>query len=359
MGDAPELFRSLQGLWMFYVVRADYRQALTLAGRLKRSAPPGDLALRMQGLYALAFTHFYLGDFAEARDRFEQAIALDDDTTSFEKVSPTGDDIRVHVLSFLGLTLWHLGAPDRGLDAGERALALARASRHPYGISWALMVTGWLHLFRGQTDRMRAHVHEAFGIASEKGFAYIRAMSGFLMSLAATLDPEAEPGAVERGIEGMQRSLHGLTAVGARLGETLMACQLLETFIRLGRLDEADGLLTTYETGAADREEQAWAAEFRRLSGVLHLRRALDNGADASHSLALAEAAFREAIAISDGQGATGLRLRATRGLAQTLDHDGRSSEAAALLGEIVGLFSEGATTADVAEAREMLRSVT
>lgn len=355
MGDAPELFRALQGLWMFYVVRAEYGQALTLARRLERAAASQGRALRMQGLYTSAFTLFYLGDFAGARDRFQQAVTLDDGVTDFQTVSPTGDDIRVHVLSFLALTLWHLGSPDEALVAGRRAIAIARDSRHPYGIAWALMVAGWLHQFRGETDQMATNARESLAIAAEKGFSYIAALSSFLASLALALDPDREVAAEERGIGGMRQSIEALSASGARLGETLMTSQLIEASLHLGRTDAAADLIAEYHAGTPDREEQSWAAEFHRLRGLLELHRDLDNGAAKGHSLARAEAAFREAVATSEQQGARGLRLRAVHGLAQVLARLGRQPEAAELLSECLQSFSQGADTADVRNARTLL----
>ena len=69
----------------------------------------------------------------------------------------------------------------------------------------------------------------------------------------------------------------------------------------------------------------------------------------------LAEADFREAIAIAQKMGAKALELGATTSLPRLLDQQGRRDEARSMLAEIYNWFTEGFDTADLKDAKALL----
>jgi predicted ATPase len=69
----------------------------------------------------------------------------------------------------------------------------------------------------------------------------------------------------------------------------------------------------------------------------------------------LAEADFREAIALAQKIGAKAWELRATMSLAGMLAKQGRRDEARTMLAEIYGWFTEGFDTADLKDANALL----
>ena len=69
----------------------------------------------------------------------------------------------------------------------------------------------------------------------------------------------------------------------------------------------------------------------------------------------LAEADFREAIALAQKMEAKAWELRATTSLARLLGSQGRRDEARAMLSEIYGWFTEGFDTADLKDAKALL----
>jgi predicted ATPase len=79
VGETPQLFQVLRGLWLFYVLRLELRTAQELAEHLLSLAQHvGDPALRLEAHYALGATLNYVGAFAAAQVHFEQGIALYD-----------------------------------------------------------------------------------------------------------------------------------------------------------------------------------------------------------------------------------------------------------------------------------------
>ena len=80
MGETPQLFPVLWGLWVFYQVRGEFQTARELAEQLlslgperpRLGSPPGGPPR------ALGETLFSLGEFVSAREHLEQGIALYD-----------------------------------------------------------------------------------------------------------------------------------------------------------------------------------------------------------------------------------------------------------------------------------------
>jgi predicted ATPase len=72
----------------------------------------------------------------------------------------------------------------------------------------------------------------------------------------------------------------------------------------------------------------------------------------------LAEADFRESIALARGMGAKALELRATLNLAYMLAKQGRGDEGGKMLAEIYNWFTEGFDTADLKDAKALLEQL-
>jgi len=69
-----------------------------------------------------------------------------------------------------------------------------------------------------------------------------------------------------------------------------------------------------------------------------------------------AEGCFRKAIEIARRQSAKSLELRAVMSLSRLWWHYGNKSEARQMLSEIYGWFTEGFDTADLKEAKALLK---
>jgi hypothetical protein len=72
----------------------------------------------------------------------------------------------------------------------------------------------------------------------------------------------------------------------------------------------------------------------------------------------LAEDSFHEAIALAKETGARSFELRATMGFARFLASQGRRDEAQTMLADIYAWFTEGLDTADLKEAKSLLKEL-
>jgi predicted ATPase len=154
----------------------------------------------------------------------------------------------------------------------------------------------------------------------------------------------AQLGRSGEGVALIRQGLAGLAEAGFRLGITANLTFLAEAQALDGKLDDA--LITIDEALQENPEELVYRPNALSLRG--ELRRKVGQ-AD------LAEADFREAIALAQKMRAKAWELRATTSLARLLVSQGRRDEARAMLADIYGWFTEGFSTADLIDAKALL----
>ncbi len=108
-------------------------------------------------------------------------------------------------------------------------------------------------------------------------------------------------------------------------------------------------LATVEQALEANPSELVWRPENLRLRGALRLTQG---------QAELAEADFREAIALAQQLGAKAWELRATMSLARLLAQQGRRDEARTTLADIYNWFTEGFDTVDLKEAKALLEEL-
>jgi predicted ATPase len=153
IGETPQLFSVLYGLWLYYEVRAELRTAHELGEQcLKLAQSAQDSALLLEAHFALGLTLFWLGELALAREHFEQGMALYDLQQHLSLASIYGSfDPGVACLACMAWTLWFLGYPDQALKRVHEALNLAQELAHPLSVALALQFAAGLHQYRRES----------------------------------------------------------------------------------------------------------------------------------------------------------------------------------------------------------------
>ena len=345
LGDPPELFAVLLGLWFTYLLGGELRKAYELAEELLRRAQSAhDPALLTYAQIARGTTSYWMGEFLQTRANLENAITLYDP----ERHRPLifrygGPDTGVRCLSYTALTLWHLGYPDQALKRGNEALALAQALSHPFSMAFAQSFVGVLHQYRREARAAQENAEGAIALSVEHGLSDYLAFATSLRGWAM-----AEEGCHREGIAQLQESLKASRATGAEVTRSHFLCLLAEACMETSRLADGLGALTEALAIADEHEIRFYEAETHRLKGELLLRQDDSNAAET-------QSCFQRAIDIARKQSAKSLELRATTSLARLLSKQSRRDEARAMLAEIYGWFTEGLDTADLKEAKRLL----
>ncbi|HXU45711.1 MAG TPA: adenylate/guanylate cyclase domain-containing protein [Thermoanaerobaculia bacterium] len=345
VGEAPQLFWVLRGLWAYHLLRCSFTTALEFAQRMTEIARGRrDRALQFEAYFCAGMPQFFLGEFAAAAAELEAALALDSPARDRTATYITGLDVAVTTLAFSAVTLWHLGDPDRARERIGSAIRLARDIAHPFSLSDALSSAGWVHQMLREPKEVRALAEELLALSTEKGFASVALAEVQLGWALVQLDPER----AEEGLGRMQSGIAAYRASGARLSETYFLSLFVEALAQLGRRDEAARALAEVRTLAEDLGPRFyWRAQLLWLEGELI---AASGGApDEAHSR------YAAALEVARSQGAVGLELRAALAAARSLRATGDEAAARRLLQSVVTAFPEGSATVELAEARDLL----
>jgi predicted ATPase len=345
LGDPPELFPALLGLWTVHLMRGELRRAYDLAEQLLRLAQSAhDPARMMYAQTALGETSFNMGELLYAREHLEMAISLYDRerhrSLAFRYL---GFDAGVMCLCYSALTLWHLGYPDQALQRANETLATARGLSHPFSLAWAEFFVGVVRQLRREARAVQETAESLIALSAEHGLtdwlAYATILRGWAM---------AEQGHNEEGIAHIQEGLATSRATGTELARPGFLCLLAEACRETGRLVDGLSALTEALAAADEHEIRNYEPEMHRLKGELLLKQD-DSNATEAHGC------FQRAIEIARKQSAKSLELRATMSLARLLAKQNRRDEARTMLAEIYNWITEGFDTADLKEAKALL----
>jgi TOMM system kinase/cyclase fusion protein len=347
VGETPEVFPVLWGLWRFYLVRAEYQTARELAEQcLSLAQRIQDLTLLLVAHHALGTIVYVLGEVPPARVHMEQGIALyapqEHSTLAFRY----GIDLGVWCLSYVPWPLWQLGYPEQGLKRSHEALILARKLAHPLSLAAALSYAAILHHMRRDGQATQEQAEAGVVIANEHGFPQFAAVGTTLRGWALVMQGQGE-----EGIAQIHQGLAALRATGTDLWRSYYLALLAEAYKKVDQVKEglntlAEALATVHHTG-----ERFYEAELYRLKGELLLALATDNHREA-------ETCFHRALDVARHQQAKSLELRAAMSLACLWQQQSKRAEARALLMPIYGWFTEGFDTTDLREAKALLEAL-
>jgi DNA-binding SARP family transcriptional activator/predicted ATPase len=346
LGETPQQIAVLRGLWAFYLLRAEYRQAYELAHQLLTLAQrPQHSAALMDAHGVLGMTSFYMGDLAAAREHLDRGIALYHPKEHHFLAFVYGQDPGVACLNHSAWTLWFCGFPDQALQKSKEAVTLAQELSHPFSLAFALAFAARVHIYRRDAQKTQEASESAIALCTEQGFPFWLAMASILRGWAL-----AEQGQQQEAIAQMRQGLAVWRATGAALAETSYLALLAEVYGKAGKPGEGLSLLAEALDVLDKTGERYFEPEVYRLKGeLLLLRRAAE---------AEAEASFHRAIELARLQRAKSWELRAATSLSRLWRKQDRREEARQLLAEIYGWFTEGFDTPDLREARSLLESL-
>jgi predicted ATPase/class 3 adenylate cyclase len=347
IGEAPQLFSTLLGLSIYFVVRAELQTARELGEQLLDIARGvKDPVLLVEAHYALGVTGFWLGEFVFARNHLEQGIAHYDPLKHRSHIALFGQNEGVVCLCRAALVLWYLGYPDQALTRGIEAFTLAQELAHPASLAYVRYWVAFLYHHLRDLEKTQEWTDASIALSTEHGFAYWPPQGMMLQGWVLV-----ERGQAAEGIVRMRQGLVALQATGTDIQRAYSLGLLANALRKAGQMSE--GLATLDEALAAvDKTGGRWGeAELYRLKGELLMRQA---GSNAQR----VEICFQQALAVARRQQARSLELRAAMSLCRLWQKKGKQQQARELLAEVYGWFTEGFNSPDLCEARELLEGL-
>jgi predicted ATPase len=310
---------------------------------------------------AMEVTLIHLGELEAAIEHFERVLQLYDPELHREDVFRYSQNAGVASRCHAAWALWSLGRPDQALIQIEHAMALARETSEPHGLSHTLYFAAIVHQLRREPEKAQQRAEQSIEVANEHGLMLYLGLAAIARGWAL-----AEQGRHAEGIEQIRQGLAGYQATGTELVRPQCLALLAEALSKGGRGAESlhvveEGLDVTRRNG-----DRYYEAELYRLKGELLLARPAGRAAQAASGKsgsgetdsspdARAEQCFSQAIDIARKQKAKSLELRAAINLAHLYQSQGKKAEARSCLAPIYEAFTEGFETADMREAKTLL----
>ena len=227
VGETPQLFRVLSGLFLFHSAQARLRAGEEIGQQLF------DLAQRQQDPVLVRDSYLlrggvalYLGDLVVARADLEQSLELSVAQQLFSSISASGLDPRITSLVWLVRALWVLGYADQAQQRSQEALALARHVGHTPSLAYAEYFTTMLYQNRRDVASTRAHAEALMGLALEQGFVLRGEQGRILRGWALAMQGDAGEGIMQisQGLAAHQR------VGGPELGRPFVLALLAEAY---------------------------------------------------------------------------------------------------------------------------------
>ena len=344
VGDTPQLFPVLFGLWTSSVVRPEFQTARELGEQLlSLGQNASDPTLLLQAHWVLGVTLLFMGAFAPAREHLEHVLALYNPQQHRSYTLLYGQDPGATSLYYGALALWYLGYPDQALQRGQQAVTLAQNLSHPFSLAFAMEGMAEIYQFRREAQQTQERAEALMSLSTEQRFAFWLVSATVLRGWAL-----AEQGQGAEGIAQIRQGLTAWQAMGEALYQPRFRALLAEIYGKMGQPEAgltvlAEVLADGHNTGLCYCE-----AELYRLKGELLLQQAVGWGGEA-------EACFRQALDVARHQQAKSWELRAATSLARLWQQQGKRAEAREILAPVYSWFTEGFDTADLQEAKALL----
>jgi predicted ATPase len=291
-------------------------------------------------------THWFAGEYVEAREHLERALALFQPGRDDDLAFRFGQDLGVAAMLYLALTLWPLG--DIGRAASVVRDAEARIAGHPHIGTRATGhgIVALVELMRGDLSRAARNAVELARLTREHDLPMWGALGIVLEGVA-----KAESGELIGGLADMRRGADLLREQNVLNFDGLIKIAIAEAEARAGDVDRSIAIFDEALTTCERTGHRAFEAELHRVRGEMLLKRDPAN-------LAIAEEAFQTAIAIARRQATRSFELRAALLLAKLWQSTGHLADAHAVLAPALGGFSPAAEMPEVAEAQVIMESV-
>jgi predicted ATPase len=303
-----------------------------------------DPILIVEASFALSSLLYFAGEHVPAQKYLDQGMS----NCTPEQHHPLiyYQDPGVALRSYSSHNLWLLGYPDRALQHGHEAIALAQKIDHPYSLAMALIWSCWTHIFRGETEKVLKRSQQAISLSAKHDFPVFEALGTIHNGWAMARD-----GQIEIGLAKMRKGLADSTlAMGADEPPATLSIHFASIYRDHQQPENSLPFLNTALQHGGENGLRLLEPELVRLKGKLLLLR--DEPDDA------VEAIFLQAVDLAREQQVRSLELRAVMSLARLWQSQGKTEAARQIVAEIYNWFTEGFDTLDLQEARKLLEDL-
>jgi class 3 adenylate cyclase/predicted ATPase len=345
--DAPGRLAADYGLWVGSYVRGELPSMQAHAAAFlsdvgaSPESPEAGVAHRAAGM-----TCWFAGEYREAQDHLERALALFQPGRDDDLAFRFGHDAGASAMFSLAAASWPLGEIDRATSLIDLMQTRIASLTHVGTLAVGRMHTALFELMRGEHARVAPNVFELVRLAREHDLPMQGAFGVFLEGWAT-----AASGAPADGLADMRRGVELLCEQNVLYFDGLLKIALAEAEARAGNFDRAVAILDEALATCDRLGNRTFEAELHRVRGELLLERDPAN-------TAIAEDAFLTAVAVAKEQGTRSFELRAALSLAKMYQSISHSAAALAVLAPALEGFSPAPEMPEIQEAEALLAAL-
>ena len=342
--SSQELAPSIANLWLFHYANGRLDAAEKISDDLLRIARElNSPEVLLQAHHTAWPVRWGRGALTDAVEHIDAGLALyDEERHAHHRFHYLGHDPAVCGLAIASQLYSTLGYPTRAIDAGDRALTLARRLKHEPTLVHGLWFVIESQMTRRDVAGVTANTGELLKLAERFGLPQPRAMGLVYRGWALASSGYAVEGLAlaEEGITLLERS-------GTRIVLSRTHGAIAEVYLIVGQY--ADGL----------RQVEKALHIASEIGESFYLPRLFEIRAKLMHACGqtdeATEASLRRSLELAIMQGAKVLELRAAIGLVSLWRRQGKRDEGRDLLRSICNWFTEGRDTPDFKEAKALL----
>jgi class 3 adenylate cyclase/tetratricopeptide (TPR) repeat protein len=332
-GAIIQLIGALYGSCIGAFIAGDLRRAALLADRqLTLATRDGSEASLGNAHFSQFLIRCFRGDGVGAEEHYAKL-------KTHTPVAGFGIHSDTFARSWGAVCAWGLGHADLARRRMAEANAGAAESRDPFYAGLALTTESCLHVLLRDPMRAETAAAAAFAISREHGFPQYEALARIGLGGA-----RVQQGRSGEGVALLREGVVRLREIGQTAGIPLFLTAVAQGQATEGAL--TDALATLEDALTLNPEELIWRPGALHCRGEVRLRLGQTE---------LAEADFRDAIALARRITARSYGLRATTSLARLLGARGDTRSAHDLLAPAYAWFTEGFDTVDLMEAKALL----
>jgi len=353
LGDSPHRMTFLIGSMGYHFVAGRVARSGEIAHQvLDIGLAVGDPFLITLGRQECCAAHCYGGDFVEAIEHGDAALAILDLDRERYIGRILGLSAAVGILAYQVLAWWSLGYPEKSRQAGDRCLALAREIGHTPSIGFALTSKVATEYLQGEWDRALKVSTEALRVAHEERLGFWDPMINVMRGAAMARLGDSTGGATL-----IREAIEQYYAAGNAVQQVFFHALFAETLWRDGQRDAAFAAIAHAMKVGPANGEGLYEPELYRLDGEFLYDEALrsTSSADRNSLLQRAEERIGAALEIARPRSAKMYELRALATLCRIHEARGNPDDARRRLARVIDSFTEGFEHPDLRAAKGML----
>jgi predicted ATPase len=344
-GKTSQIYPVLRSLFSFYSLRGEFDKGISIGEQILELADlHNEPDMRVDGHTILGASYAFTGNIQVGLEHMDKAIASIDLGRHSASRFRLGIYPGISCYTSSSMILWGLGFPDRALRRTSEAVGVAKKINHPYSLAFALFHTGLLRFWRQEMDLCLGISQAVLDLAREHELLIWSAVGSCLHGVGVASMGRAEEGLAEidQGMEKYQQLKSPPVFWPLLRSMQAWVCGLAG--------NPAKGLAYIDEMALPPAQgfSKILVAETFRIRGELLVALSPNNQPEA-------EQMYLAALQIAQEHEALMLELRIGIRLARLWNKTASHEQSRQLLSQAYARFTEGFSTVDLQEARELL----